>query len=1134
MRKAVLALAVLVCAFPCWTQTDKPLLLRQPTLSQTDVCFVYGSDLWKVSRDGGEALRLTVGPGIKRGPRFSPDGQWIAFTGEYDGRVDVYVISASGGIPRRVTYYGGPDANGFTPVEETGTTTAMGWTPDGKNILFASPRDAFAFGVQRLYTVPVEGGVPVELPLPLAYEGSYSADGTHLAYRPTPRPWGTWDHYRGGTASALWIADLADSSVVKIPREDWNDYNPMWVGDTVYFLSDRNGPFSLYAYDTKSQKTSQLIENKGLPFKSASAGPGAIVYEQFGALHLYDLASRSEHPLRIHIAADLVEVRPHLEKVNKQLVAGVISPTGARAAFEAHGEIITVPAEKGDARNLTRSPAVADRDPSWSPDGKWIAYFSDESGEYALHVREQNGLGDVRKIALGQPPSFFYSPTWSPDSKKIAFTDKRSILWYVDLEKAVPVKIDTQPFEANSFNPAWSADSRWVTYTKLLKNHFQAVFVYLLETGKSTQITDGLSDAQFAVFDKNGKYLYFTASTNVGPTLGGIDMSTDGRNVTRSVYVVVLRKDLPSPLAPESDEEKSEAEKKDAEAAGGDASKNDKDKDKEKEKEKGKNKAKDKDKEKDKDKDSKKEDKDKEPVKVAIDFDNISQRVLALPIPDKDYASLVAGKTGELFLVENPAAPDPNGPPTFTVTKFDLSKRKTDPLIAGVQTISFSSNGEKYLYQQGETWAIAATAAAAKPGEGNLKLDEMEVWVDPRAEWKQMFNEIWRIERDFFYDPNMHGVNLKALAKEYEPYLDGIATRDDLNYLFAQMLGEINVGHMFVGGGDATELKRVSVGLLGADYTIENGRYRFHRVFNGENWNPQLQAPLTQPGVNVAAGEYLLAVNGRDLRASESIHNVFQGTAGKQTVLKVGPHADGKGSRDVTVVPIANEQGLRNRAWIEGNRRKVDELSGGRIAYVYIPDTANGGFTYFNRYFFAQLDKQAAVIDERFNTGGQAADYIIQYMQRKIWNYWIPRDSAPQASPLGGIYGPKAIVTNEFSGSGGDLLPWYFRHVNLGPLVGKRTWGGLVGIGGYPGLIDGGFVTAPRGAFFTTEGTWEVENHGVPPDYEVELEPHAWREGHDAQLEKAVQLVLAELDKNPPPTPKVPPYPDYGKYSSAH
>jgi len=1138
MRKSLLALAafaILCVAHPAYAQDDKPFLLRQPALSRTEICFVYGSDLWKVPREGGDAIRLTAGPGIKRGPHFSPDGQWIAFTGEYDGRVDVYVIPASGGTPRRVTYYGGPQANGFSPTAENGVFTAMGWTPDGQRILFSSPRNAFAFGVQHLYTVPLAGGFPTELPLPLAYEGSFSPDATHIAYRPLPLPWGTWDHYRGGTASKLWIANLADSTVVPIPREDWNDRNPIWIGDTIYYLSDQNGAFTLFAYDTKSQQTSQLIENHGMPFKWASAGPGAIVYEQFGSLHLYDLASRTEHPVTVHVSADLVEVRPHFEKMAKHIDNAVISPTGVRAAFETHGGILTVPAEKGDFRNITKSPGVADRDPGWSPDGKSIAYFSDESGEYALHIRDQNGLGEVHKISLGNPPSFFYSPHWSPDSKKISYYDKRYTLWYVDLDKATPVKIDTT-ISGRDFDPAWSPDSRWLAYSKTLPNLMHAEFVYSLDDAKSTQVTDGMSDARYPIFDKSGKYIFFTASTNIGPTVAGLDMSGDGRTVTRHVYVVVLRKDLPSPLAPESDDEKADAgksEKKD-DADKGDASKDEKDKaGKSKDKGKSQNKAADKDTDKEKDKDK---DKDKEAAKTTIDFDNISQRTLALPVPAKTYIGAFAGKAGELILLDFPDAAElnPQGPPAFVVSKFDLEKRKVEPVIAGIQNLDVSFNGEKILYQMGDDWFIAPVSGA-KPGEGKLKLDEMEVWVEPRKDWKQMFDEVWRIERDFFYDPHTHGANLKALEKEYGAYLDGISTRDDLNYLFSQMLGELNVGHMFVGGGDNPEITRTAIGLLGADYSIDNGRYRFQRVFNGENWNPRLRAPLTQPGVNVVAGEYLLAVNGRDLVSSDDIFSFFQETADKQTVLKVGPNPDGSGSREVTVIPVDDEEPLRNRAWIENNRRKVDELSNGRLAYVYIPDTAAGGFTYFNRYYFAQIDKKGAVMDERFNTGGQAADYIIQYMQRKIWNYWTSRDDdTTYKTPAMGIYGPKAMITNEFSGSGGDALPWYFHHTGLGPLVGKRTWGGLVGIGGFPGLIDGGFVTAPNFAFFTTDSHWEVENHGVPPDFDIELDPHAWREGHDAQLEKAVQLALADLEKNPPPVPHRPPYSDYGKYSTAH
>jgi tricorn protease len=1106
MKRALPLVSILFAALACVAQSEKPLLLRQPTLSQTEICFAYGNDLWKVSRDGGAAVRLTAGPGLKSEPHFSPDGKWIAFTGEYDGTGNIYVLPAEGGTPRRLTFHAGPEI-------------AIGWTPDGKNVLFISPRDAYASSINRLYTVPLEGGFPTPLPLPLAYEGSYSPDGTHIAYRPTPKAWGTWTHYRGGTETQLWIANLADSSVVKVPRDDWNDLNPMWVGDTVYYLSDQNGAYTLFAYDTKSQKNQQVIANTGFPIKSAAAGPGAIVYEQFGSLHLYDLASHQEHAVNVRIDADLVQVRPHFEKVAKHIENGAISPTGMRALFEAHGEILTAPAEKGDVRNITHSPGVADRDPAWSPDGKWIAYFSDESGEYALHLSDQSGLGEVKKIDLGKSPTFFYSPTWSPDSKKIAYTDVRSNLWYVDLDKPTPMKVATAYYDETGFGPAWSPDSRWIAYAAPVPNHMDAVFVYSLETRQATQVTDGMSDARSAAFDKNGKYLYFTASTNTGPTLFGLNMSTDDHTVTRSVYCAVLRKDLPSPLAPESDEEKVAGEKKEPDASKATETKDEKDQEKDK----------DKDKDKDKEKDS---DKKKEPPKVTIDFDNIGQRIVALPIPPRNYATLVAGKEGELFVAAVPREAGERGP-ALTVYKYDLTKRKTEEIASGLQNFAISFNGEKMLGQQGDDWFIAPTAERVKPDAAKLKLDDMEVWVEPQAEWKQMYHEIWRIERDFLYDAHYHGLNLPAVEKEYAAFLPGIATRDDLNYLFDQMLSEINVGHMFVGGGDMPDVPHIKVGLLGADYTIENGHYRFHRVLNGENWNPQLHAPLTQPGVNVATGDYLFAVNGQEVHATDNIYSYFQETAGKQTVLKVGPNADGSGAREVTVVPIDDEEALRNRQWIEDNIHKVDEMTGGKIAYVYLPNTANGGFTNFNRYYFAQIGKQGAVIDERFNTGGQAADYIIEVMQRKIWSYWTPREGGISTTPLG-IFGPKAMVTNEFSGSGGDALPWYFRLTGLGPLVGKRTWGGLVGIGGYPPLIDGGYVTAPRFAFFTTDGKWDVENHGVQPDFEIEFDPHAWREGRDPQLEKAVNLVMDELKKNPPPSPKIPEYPNYGKYSSVH
>jgi tricorn protease len=1080
-------------------RAEGQMLLRNPTVSQTQIVFSYAGDLWIVPREGGEAKRLTVGVGQENDPRFSPDGRQVAFTGEYDGSVDVYVVPAAGGVPRRLTYHPGADA-------------VIGWTNDGKSVLFRSSRNSYS-GFDRLFTVPLEGGFPAELPLPMATEGAYSPDGSRLAYVPISQWQRAWKRYRGGQTKPIWIANLADSRIQKIPRENSNDDQPMWIGNRVYFLSDRNGPVSLFCYDLTSKKVTQVLKNEGLDIKSASAGPGAIVYEQFGSLHLYDLNSRQSQAVSVRLTGDLPEVRPRFVKAVKQIRNAALSPSGARAVFEARGEILTVPAEKGDVRNLTRTPAVADRNPSWSPDGKTIAYFSDESGEYELHLRDQNGLGETRKINLGSK-TFFYHPTWSPDGKKIAFADKRLNLWYIDLEKKTPVRVDTDLYDNGPMMPpVWSPDSRWLGYPRQLKSHLHAIFLYSLETGKATQITDGMSDALNPVFDKNGKYLYFTASTDVGLKVGGGDLSGINRPVTRSVYVVVLRNDLPSPLAPESDEEKPE-EKKDADTTAGSDGKPEKEEDK---------KSEEKSEEK---KETKKE--EKKPVTVRVDLEQIGQRILALPIPARTYVDLQVGKTGIVFVAEAPAVVlEPADYSRVTLHRFDLSKRKTEKMIEDIQALEVSRNGEKLLYQQKENWAIVPATAPVKPAEGVLKLAEMEVQVDPQAEWRQMYREVWRIERDFFYDPGFHGLNLAAAQKKYEPWLDNLCSRADLNYLIEEMLGEMTAGHVFVFGGDFPETRKVKGGLLGADYRVENGRYRFARVYNGENWNPQLRAPLTQPGVNVKVGEYLLAVNGRDVPGAEEIYRFFEGTAGKQTVLKVGPNPDGEGSREVTVVPVEEEWRLRNLAWIEDNRRKVDDLSGGRLAYVYVPDTADDGYTSFNRYYFSQTDKEGAVIDERFNGGGYLADYIIDYLNRPILSKVTTREGLDSPVPIGAIYGPKAMIINEMAGSGGDALPWYFRKRGIGPLIGKRTWGGLIGIGGYPSLLDGGYVMAPRMAVYGLEGKWEVENVGVAPDIEVEFDPHAWRTGHDPQLEKAVSVLMESLRQHPPPVYPRPKYPNY-------
>jgi tricorn protease len=1087
-----LLLALLCTASWSAAAEETPLLVQSPTMSRTQIVFGYGGYLWSVPREGGEARQLTTG-GHEARPKFSPDGNWIAFTGQYDGNVDAYVMPAEGGEPKRLTWH--PDSD-----------VVVGWTPDGKKVLISSPREAYA-DFDRLYTIPVDGGVPEVLPMWRGEAASYSPDATRIAYVPNLKWQTAWKRYHGGQTTPIYVLRLSDLQLEKVPRENSNDDDPVWVGDTVYFLSDRKGAVTIFGYDTKTRAVKQVLDNKGLDLKSLSAGPDALVYEQFGGIYTLDLKTEKANKVDIHISGDLPATRPHYEKVGDKIQNAAISPTGVRAVFEARGEILTVPAEKGDVRNLTRTTAVAERDPTWSPDGKSIAFFSDESGEYALHIVEQIGLGAVKKINLGNPPSFFYGPAWSPDSKKIAYTDKRLNLWYVDVEKGTPVKVTSDRYEdpSSTMGETWSPDSKWLTYAKFLENHMRNIFVYSLESGKESQITDGTSDARYPVFDKNGKSLYFAASTDLGLSLGWLDLSSFQHPVSRSIYAVVLKKGDPSPVEPQSDEEKAASDEKAKDA----------DKDKSKEADKSADKGKEGDK--------------KDEVKVTLDLDGIGQRIVALPIKAANYIGLDTGKTGVLFLSEIPDVPSLTEPTAVSVSKFDLSTRKTEPFLGGLRNFVVSANGEKVLYRQGPGWFIAPTAVVPKPGDGALNLDGMEVYTDPRIEWNQMYHEVWRIERDFFYDPNHHGLNVAAAEKKYAPYLKGAGGRADVNHLFEEMLGELTVGHMFIAGGDVPQPHKVKGGLLGADYKVENGRYRFARIFNGENWNPTLRAPLTQPGVDVKVGDYLLEVSGREVRPPVDVYSYFENTAGTQIKIKVGPNSDGKDAREVTVVPLGSEFELRNLAWEEDNRRKVDQMSGGKVAYVHVPDTATGGFINFNRYYFAQVGKEAAVIDERYNHGGEIADYIIDMLKRPLRNCNITREGGEFCSPLAQIYGPKTMVINEMSGSGGDALPWMFKQDKVGPLVGTRTWGGLVGIYNYPPLMDGGFITAPRVAIFGLHNEWEVENHGIAPDIEVENDPASVAAGHDAQLERAVQVTLEALKAHPVVIPGPPPAPNYQK-----
>jgi tricorn protease len=1119
---------LLTFTFAATHAAEKPHLFQSPALSRELIAFGYAGDLWTVSREGGRAVRLTSGVGLESAPVFSPDGSAIAFTGEYDGNTDVFTIPAAGGIPHRVTYHPAPDV-------------AVGWTPDGKRILFRSARDATSRYTQ-LFSVPAEGGVATRLPLPMAYQGTMSPDGSHMAYSPLPPAFGfdytafvSWGNYRGGRASTIWITALAGLDSVEIPHDRASDFFPVYCGQQIFFLSGRAGHIGIFRYDFGTKKVAEALHNDGPDIRSLAGDGNTLVYDQLGEIHLFDTAGGKDRRVPIEIQADLPEVRPSIKNVAAEIDHAAISPTGLRAALEAHGEILTVPVKPGPIRNITNTPGVMERSPAWSPDGQSIAYFSDESGLYALHVAAQTGAAQtgaaaVKKFPLAREAAYYFAPKWSPDSKRIAFHDNRLKVYLLDTVTGQLSVINDKNvyggFSEASYDLAWSPDSKWIAYPRSLDNHLHALFLYSVDSGTSTQVTDSMGDARLPAFDRGGKYLYYTASTNAGATSDGLDMTSDLYEVRSNIYALVLAADEASPIAPELDDEKAPVSNQ----------------------------------VKPKDGDDGVHAEEPDPAKrvgrkpataaapgaaptvppTKVDLNGIGSRVVALPLPTAAYVALAAGTHGSLyFLVRSDLGRYDDR--AATLSRWTLEDRKTEKLAERIENLELSADGEKMLLAisnrkpdappdaGGEdprpTWVIVPANVPLKSGEGTLSLAALQVRVDPAAEWTQMYHEVWRIERSYFYDPNFHGAPTVADERRYEPYVASIASRADLNYVFQEMLGEFSVGHLRGSGGAIPRARRVPGGLLGADYVVRNNRYCLAKIYSGGAFNPHEKAPLAQPGINLSAGDCILAINGQELWSSVDIQQPLEGTAEHAIALRV---ATGGGKvRDVTVVPVPSEANLRHIDWIESNRRKVDQMSDGKLAYVYLPNTGAEGFTNFNRYYLAQTQKQGAIVDERFNAGGQMADYIIEVMSRHIEAYWSPRYGRVEHTPNAAIYGPKVMIANEVSGSGGDALPWLFKQAKIGTLVGKRTWGGLVGISEIPVLMDGGHVTSPSVAFFSPKGEWDVENHGVDPDVVVEQDPKAVSEGHDPQLESAVALALRDLAAHPSAQPARPAYPDY-------
>ncbi|MFD1164098.1 PDZ domain-containing protein [Sphingobacterium daejeonense] len=1081
MLKNIITLFALAAGQLSFAQTaEETLLLRNPSISQNHISFVYGGDIWIADKNGQNPRRLTVNPAVEQNPIFSPDGSKIAFTGNYDGNTDVYVISIQGGEPKRVTSHPAGDV-------------LRGWLSNDE-VYFTTQRELnYSLGL-RLYKTKIDGSVDYPLIMPEANQGSPSADGRYWAYikngDPTERDRVAFKRYRGGGMPSIWIFDTQTHDVQVVPGEKCNDVKPIWLGDKVYFLSDRDKIVNVFSYDVNTKQVSKLTNFSDYDVRTLQGKGSELIFEQAGKLHLLNTANKTTNPIAIHIQADALSKRGHYVDMKDDLRNFEISPTGQRALFEARGEIFTVPKEKGDARNISNSPGSHEKFPAWSPNGKWISYVSDKNGKYELVLRDQKGMDEPVYINLGTS-NFYFQPTWSPDSKKLFYNDSHLNLFFVDIDSKKITKVDDDYLGShtgrsyNYFESSWSPDSKWIAYVKTLKSGVNAVHMYNIDTKQSQQVTDGMSEVQRPIFTRDGKYLIFNASTDVGLTNSGLHMTAYDRRSQYSTYAFILSSDSPSIFKNESDEETIKTED----------SKEQKEEDKKDKKGSKRDSAKDKKSEESKDQNK--------PIKV--DFNNINNRIIALGIPNGSYGFDGSVENMLIYVREG------------NIYAYDLKKLEEKLIVEKTRSFSISHDGKQMLYRNAQGYFIVAAGQKPAGDTGKLKLDDIKLRVEPEEEWKQIFNEVWAMQQDFFYVENMHGADWNAVKAKYEKFLPYVNHRSDLSYLLNEMLGELVVGHSYIYPGDEPSAPSVSAGVLGADYVIENNRYKIKRIYNRMDWNPNFKAPLAEPGLGVKEGMYILAVNGKELTADTDIYSLFDFTVDKQIGLKVNDKPTMAGAKEITVKPISfgNEVALRRQFWVENNRKKVDSLSNGQIAYVYMPNTGREGYTSFNRYYFSQMDKKALLLDERNNGGGSVADYVIDLLSRELISGWGIRDGKSFTTPGNGIFGPKAMIINENAGSGGDMMPYMFRFKGLGKLVGRTTMGILVGISGYPQLLDGGMVTSPNFGIFDLEGNYIIENEGVAPDVFVEQMPKDLLEGKDPQLERTVQILLEEMKTYP-------------------
>ena len=1064
---------LLIISGPLLAKADSPpALFGWLTVNQTHIVFSYAGDLWSVERGGGDAKRLTTHPAEESFPVFSPDGSQLAFSRQIGGNWDLYVMPAAGGEARQITFHPRNDY-------------ARGWTPDGTEILFMSNLT----GVPRLYTIRVGGVLPNELPLlPEAFCGSFSPDGKRIVYSPTAAI-GEWRFYRGGSKGQVWLANPTNGEIEKLPQGNYNDDFPVWVGSKIYFLSDRTGIYNLVSYDPSSKQTKPLTSFEQYGVRWIGSGTDALVFVRDGRIYLHDTANGQTRVVDVRASPDTAELKPRAVSAARSIEWVIPSSSGDRVVFGARGDVFILDPANGDAVNITASSAAAERFPALSPDGKSIAYFSDESGEYQLHVRPAGGGGPVKTISIEPKPTFYRELTWSPDSKKISFTDRRLTLRLADVDTGSVSTIDTSTYSyQQEWYPAWSPDSRWLTYSKHLRNRIRTVFIYEVANKRVHQVTDGRTHTELPCFDANGKYLYFASSPNAGTSefgWGVLNGVLARPLVLRRLHAVLLQNDAPSPILPNT---QSNPEAKAGEQVSS----------------------------------------------VRIDFEDIGRRVVDLPTPVRDYSSLAPGKPGVMIALINewPAAPGLGGSPSRVLYKIDLAQpARLEKLIEGAGGFEISRDGSRLLFAKAGSWFLVSANDPPKPDEGRLDLKKMEVTVDPRAEWKQIYREAWRIMRDWFYDKNHHGLNLRELDAHYAEYLPTVTRRADLNALMNRMLGHVSVSHLGIGGGDVPQPAGppVRIGLLGADYEIAGNRYRFKRIYRATKYNSpsgSVQAPLDAPGVSVREGEYLLAADGQEIDASKSVYAYFDGKTNQAVKLTIGPNPNQTGARTLTVFPIPNEANLRVANWADDNRRRVEEASAGKLGYIYAGDYGARTMDVI-RGLTGYGDRPGLIIDQRYNGGGITPDYLIEWLRRRPIYYYTFREGDDIATPVNPGPPAKVLIVNQENFSAAETFAFMYKLAKVGPIVGLRTGGGGIGPYAYtPRFVDGGMIQLPnRAAYNPDGGSWGIENVGVIPDYEVEITPKDALAGRDPQLEKAIQVGLEEIKKNVPVHPIKPKYP---------